>query len=156
MKIWTHLSPERIFLGAALADKNAVLQFIALTLGKSGAVKNSDAVYSAIKKREDMMSTGIGGGIGIPHALTPEVNDIEILLMRLETPIPFEALDKKPVDIVFALVVHENETTLHLRTLAGIAGLCKKQDFLKMVRSSDSVQAVLEEIKQIEEGGKVH
>jgi nitrogen PTS system EIIA component len=156
MKIWTHLSPERIFLDAALADKNAVLRFIASTLGKSGAVKNPDALYSAIKKREDMMSTGIGGGIGVPHALTPEVNDVEILLMRLETPIPFEALDKKPVDIVFALAVHENETTLHLRTLAGIAGLCKKQDFLKLVRSSDSARTVLEEIKQIEEGDKVH
>lgn len=156
MKIWTHLPPERIFLDAALTDKNAVLQFIAMTLGKSGAVTNPDAVYSAIKKREDMMSTGIGGGIGIPHALTPEVANIEILLIRLETPIPFESLDKKPVDIVFALVVHENETTLHLRTLAGIAGLCKKHDFLEAVRKSDSIQKVWEEIKQIEEGSKVH
>lgn len=155
MKIWTHLPPERIFLDAALSDKNAVLKFIALTLGKSGAVKNPEAVYTAIKKREDMMSTGIGGGIGIPHALTPEVSDIELLLIRLQTPIPFDALDNKPVEIVFALVVHENETSLHLRTLAAIAGLCKKQDFLKKVKKSTSTQALWEEIKRIEESVNV-
>ena len=150
MKIWSILSPERIFLNIPLSDKEAVLRYISGAFARIGAIKDSDKLYTALKNREEMMSTGIGGGIGIPHVLTPDVDDVTILFIRPEKPVPFQALDNKPVDIIIPLIVPQNETTLHLRTLAGISGLCKKPGFLKYARKAKGPEIIWEEIKKIE------
>ncbi|GBC61598.1 PTS IIA-like nitrogen-regulatory protein PtsN [Desulfonema ishimotonii] len=152
MKIRTLLPPEHIFLKAGLEDKQAVLRFIADSFGGLGVVRNTDNVHKALKTREEMMSTGIGNGIGIPHALTPEAEDIAVLLISLAHPIPFDSLDGAPVDIVIALIVPQNETTLHLRTLAGISGLCKRPGFLEMVRQSRDSRLLWENIRNTEDG----
>ena len=97
------------------------------------------------------MSTGIGNGIGIPHATTAEAKEAALLLIVLAEPINFEALDNRPVDTILALVLPENQTTLHLRMLAAISRLCQKPGFLKFVRGATDSKTLLEEIKRLEE-----
>ncbi len=150
MNVTTYLLPDRIHLGVTLPDKDAVLRFIAEAFLKNKASGDSEKLYQALKKREELMSTGIGGGIGIPHALTPEVEDVSIILIHLKTGIAFQALDNRPVDIIIGLVVPENETTLHLRALAGISGLCKKPGMLKKIRTARDPNALWQEMTQTE------
>ncbi len=151
MKIWKYLSADHIFLDAPCKDKESALKFAADSFYKTGAVKHAQKTFEALLAREKLMSTGIGGGIGIPHALTHEAFDLAILLIKPEKPIDFNALDEKPVDIIIALVVPENETTLHLRALAGISALCKRPGFLNLVRRAGDPELLSREIKEAEE-----
>lgn len=153
MKICSLLTPDAILLDVALADKDAVLRFIAQTFVHLGRITDADRVYAALKQREELMSTGIGGGLGIPHAFSSEIGEVGLLLIRLARPIPFQALDRKPVDVVIPLIVPGNETSLHLHALGGISGLCRKPGFLKKVRTFKDAGLLLEEIRKAEETG---
>ncbi len=150
MKISAVLPPSHIHLDVSLPAKDDVLQFIARALDRLGLTTDSVAVYGALAKREMMMSTGIGGGLGIPHALTPSVETLCLLMIRPENPIPFDALDGRPVEVIFGLVVPENETTLHLRALAAISGLCKKPRFLEGVSGARDAEQLWSRIKEME------
>ena len=154
MKVSNYLLPDRIHLNVELPDKVSVLRFISQAFQKNKVARDAEKVYQALMKREEMMSTGIGGGIGIPHALTPEVEDVAIILIQLRPGIPFQAFDNRPVDIIIGLAVPENETTMHLRALAGICGLCKKPGMLKEIRSAQDPGALWQKIKQAEDGAE--
>lgn len=144
--------PDQIHLDVTLPDKASALRFISESLVRDQTLRDAEKIYQALMKREELMSTGIGGGIGIPHALTPEVEDVSIVLIRLKPGIPFHALDNGPVDIIIGLVVPENETSMHLQALAGISGLCKKPEMLKNIRNARDPSTLWTQMKQAEEG----
>ncbi|MFP4033659.1 MAG: PTS sugar transporter subunit IIA [Desulfococcaceae bacterium] len=150
MKISAILPPAQILLDVPVDAKDDVLRYIARRLEQLDLASDSAEVYDALAKREMMMSTGIGGGLGIPHALTPAVEQLCLLLVRPRNPIPFDALDGQPVSVVFGLLVPENETTLHLRALAAISGLCKKPGFLKGVFGAEDADRLWSRIKEVE------
>jgi PTS system nitrogen regulatory IIA component len=156
MKICTYLQTEHIYLHTTLPDKEAVLRFVADTCVSNGIVKDADSLYEGMQKREQTMSTGIGGGIGFPHTTSLEAQDAFIILIHLEEPIDFEALDTLPVDIIMALVVPENQTSLHLRILAGASRLCRKPEFLDAVRKAENPEKLCETITSIEEEMPFH
>ena len=156
MKIWKYLRAEHIFLNILLPDKERVLRFVSDTCVRGGLVKNVATLYEGLKKREETMSTGIGGGIGFPHTTSREVKDANVLLIRLTEPIDFEALDALPVDIILALVIPENKTALHLQILAGVSRLCRNSEFLESVRQARYPKALRKEIRDLEERMTFH
>jgi mannitol/fructose-specific phosphotransferase system IIA component (Ntr-type) len=156
MKIYKRLSAEHIFLNVPLKDKDEVIQFVADTFARDGLVTHARLLYDSLIERENTMSTGIGNGIGIPHAVSREAHDPSVLLIRLADAIDFEALDKLPVDIILALVVPENRTHLHLQILAGISRLCKRAEFLDFVRQTHDANDLWQGIKRIEEEMAFH
>ncbi len=151
MKIYKRLKAENIFLNVALKDKDEVIRFVAETFARDGVVNHARLLYESLKGREKTLSTGIGNGIAIPHAVSWETDRPALLLIRLANPIDFEALDGLQVDIILALVVPENQTPLHLQLLAGISRLCKRSEFLNRVRQSNNPNELWEGIKRIEE-----
>ena len=156
MKLCTYLRTEHIFLRTTLPDKEAVLRFVADICVRNGIVKDADTLYEGMQKREQTMSTGIGGGIGFPHTTSLEAKEAFIILIHLEEPIDFEALDALPVDIIMALVIPENQTSLHLRILAGASRLCRKPEFLDAVRKAKNPEKLCEIITSIEEEMPFH
>lgn len=156
MKIWKHLRTEHIFLNAPLSNKETLLRFVADTCARNGVVKDASALYKGMQNREQTMSTGVGGGIGFPHTTSQEAKEAAILLIHLAEAIDFEALDDLPVDIIFALVIPENERGLHLRILAGVSRLCRNPDFLKAVRKAENSEGLWTEIKNLEEKMAFH
>jgi mannitol/fructose-specific phosphotransferase system IIA component (Ntr-type) len=151
MKIYNRLSAEHIFLNIPLKDKDEVIRFVADTFARDGLVTHARLLYDSLIERENTMSTGIGNGIGIPHAVSKEARDPALLLIRLTDAIEFDALDKLPVDIILALVVPENRIHLHIQILAGISRLCKRAEFLDFVRQTHDAKDLWKEIKRIEE-----
>ena len=151
MKIYKRLSAEHIFLNVSLKDKDEVIGFVADTFARDGVVTHARLLYDSLMEREETMSTGIGNGIGIPHAVSGEARDPVLLLIRLANSIDFEALDRLPVDIILALVVPENQTHLHIQILAGISRLCKRAEFLDFVRQTHNANDLWQGIKRIEE-----
>ncbi len=156
MKILNLLHSKRIFFDVPLPDKEAVLWFVAEAFATRGIVKDADLLYEGIKEREETMSTGIGGGIGIPHAISEEAEAPAILLLRLAQPLEFEALDGVPVEVVVSLVVPENQTELHLQILAALARLCQAPGFLQAVREAGDPASLFEKIKRLEENSAFH
>ena len=88
--------------------------------------------FSALQERESLGTTGVGDGVALPHARLDGLTDVHGVFVRLETPLDFDAMDRKPVDLVFALFAPEGAGVTHLKALALVSrtlrnpGLCGK------------------------------
>ena len=101
---------------------SAIVELIDLlvTLGKINK-DDRDTVLSALRAREETMSTGIGFGIAIPHASSDRVHEVVAAFGRSTTGIEFDSLDNAPVKFIVLFVVPKDQFQTHLRTLAAIA-----------------------------------
>jgi mannitol/fructose-specific phosphotransferase system IIA component (Ntr-type) len=88
-----------------------------------------DSIAESIRQRELSMSTGIGFGIGIPHASTTLVSEVVAVVGRSRKGFQFDALDSKPVHLVFLFLVPAGEFQKHVHVLANVAKLLDRQDF---------------------------
>jgi mannitol/fructose-specific phosphotransferase system IIA component (Ntr-type) len=151
LKIVDYLQTGNIFLDTALESKTDVLKYVADVCVQNGMVKNFSALYEGLIQREQTMSTGVGGGIGFPHATSPEAGDAAVVLIRLAKPIDFDSLDHLPVDIILALIIPESNPAIHVRLLARVSRLCRQPEFLAAIRQADDAKRLFEQIKLIEE-----
>lgn len=109
---------------------------------------DKDAVTAAVKKRETSMSTGIGFGIGIPHASTDLIHEVVGALGRSKKGVSFDALDNQPVKLVMLFLVPQGQFQKHLHTLANIAKLLHKADFRQALEQAPDAEAMLNIIKE--------
>jgi nitrogen PTS system EIIA component len=120
MKISDFLSSIAVVTDAVATDKPALLEEMA---HKAGAVLNipPDYILSELLKREELGSTGMGGGVAIPHARFQQITKPYGMLVRLKKPIDFDAVDGKPVDTVFLLLLPDVAAGEPLGALASTA-----------------------------------
>jgi nitrogen PTS system EIIA component len=120
MNIKTFLSPSDVLLDLRARDKVAVLEELS---SRAATVLNlsAEVIAHEIERREELGSTGIGGGVSMPHARFREVNKPFGLLARLKQPVNFEAIDGQPVDLVFLLLLPASSQLDQLNTLAAVA-----------------------------------
>ena len=116
----------------------------------SGALgkENREEIIEVIKKREKSMSTGIGFGIGIPHAATESIEEVVGALGRSKAGIDFEALDNQPVNLVVLFLVPQGQFQKHLNTLANIAKLLHNRDFRESIENASDADAIQQIISQ--------
>lgn len=133
MQITDVLSPSDILLDVRAPDKAALLRLVALRAAAAVGL-DGEALFESLRRREALGSTGMGGGIAIPHARLPELRAPHGLLARLRTPIPFEAVDDLPVDIVVLLLLPDNRQAEPLNALACVARRLRDPDIAKAVR----------------------
>lgn len=95
---------------------------------------SSTEIFNALMAREQLGSTGLGNGIAIPHCRVAGCDRILGALITLKSAIDFDAVDGKPVDILFALIVPEQRNDEHLQTLSGLATLFADDDFCYTLR----------------------
>lgn len=96
----------------------------------------AEAVFDALMARERIGSTGIGGGVAIPHVKIDGLNRIFGVLARLDSPVDYDAIDGAPVDLIFMMLVPaESKTTQHLKVLAQISRFLKDGDTCETLRS---------------------
>jgi PTS system nitrogen regulatory IIA component len=110
MKIPDFLAPDHVVIGVAATDKQKLLSELAR---KAGALVDvlPERLLAELIKRETLGSTGMGGGIAIPHARFHQVTKPFGMLVRLRKPLDFDAVDGAPVDIVFLLLLPEAAAT---------------------------------------------
>jgi PTS system nitrogen regulatory IIA component len=119
MKIPDFLSPTDVIIDVAASNKQKLLLQLAR---KAGSILDMppDRVFSELQKCEDLGSTGMGDGVAIPHARFQQVKKPFGMLIRLKKPMDFDAVDGKPVDIVFLLLLPEAADGEQLGALACI------------------------------------
>jgi PTS system nitrogen regulatory IIA component len=117
MKISDLLSPEDVMIDVRASNKRKLLQELAAKAASSLGL-GVDQVAPDLLKREDLGSTGVGGGVAIPHARLPDLKRPYGVFAKLKQPIEFDAIDGQPVDIVFVLLLPAAAETEQLGALA--------------------------------------
>src|SRR5438270_14029799 len=115
----------------------------------TGKIKpeHHDAIAAVVKKRESSMSTGIGFGIGIPHASTDLIYEVVGSLGRSKKGVNFDALDNQPVNLVMLFLVPQGQFQKHLHTLANIAKLLHKAELRQALEQAPHAEAMLQIIR---------
>jgi PTS system nitrogen regulatory IIA component len=130
-------------------SKKRLLQDLA-DLAESVYRLPSATVYKALMDREALGPTGVGRGVAIPHARFPGVDHVTGLFTRLEKPVDFEAIDRQPVDLVFALFAPESAGAEHLKALARVSRTLRSDAVCAKLRSTfdpSALYAILTESK---------
>lgn len=130
------LTPERTLIDVQVTSKKKLLEFLAGFIAEQLGEASPDDIFDRLLGRERLGSTGIGEGIAIPHCRLRECEEAIGILMRLEEPVDFDAIDRKPVDLVFALLVPEEATEQHLQILAMLARNFSEADYREALRNA--------------------
>ena len=143
------LSKEQIITELRATNRWEAIDELIKNLVDTGKIKpeHMDAIAAVVKKRESSMSTGIGFGIGIPHASTDLIYEVVGALGRSKTGVNFDALDNQPVNLVMLFLVPQGQFQKHLHTLANIAKLLHKADFRQALEHAPDGDAMLQIIR---------
>lgn len=130
------------------ASKRQALSVIAEIAARTFGLKAAE-VFDALMEREAAGSTGVGHGVAVPHARLAGLERMRGVFVRLEQPIEFDALDDKPVDLLFALFSPPQSGSDHLRALAKVSRALRQSDLreqLRQARNGDAIRALLTEV----------
>lgn len=150
MSLTQLLRPNAIRLDLPVSSKDDLIRQMVRLLDAEGLVTDVEAVTNALLERERVMSTGIGGGVAIPHAQSPGVRELAVGFARVKDELPFDSLDGKPVRLVF-MIVGPEERGGFIRILARISRLLYAGDLQKGLLSAAEPAEVMETIRQEEE-----
>ena len=150
MNLGDILTPRQIIPELQATNRWEAIDELITRLVEAGRIRPDDCarVTETVKKREKSMSTGIGFGIGIPHASTDLVTDVTAAFGRSTGGVNFDALDNRPVHLVTIFLVPQGQFQKHLHTLAGIAKVLRREDFLKALATApdaDRMHAIIRE-----------
>src|SRR5205814_3979954 len=109
--------------------------------------QDHEAIASVVKRRESSMSTGIGFGIGIPHASTDLIYDVVGAFGRSKRGVNFDSLDNQPVNLVMLFLVPQGQFQKHLHTLAKIAKLLHKKEFRQALEDAPDAETMYRIVK---------
>ncbi len=140
------LSPGSICVGLAGATKDEILESMLDTLEGHPAVVDLEQVREDVASREKIMSTGVGQGLGLPHAKTAGVTETMAVFAVTAEPIEFRAIDDEPVRLLFMLLGPETSRSQHIKVLSRISRLMNRhqiRDALLAARSPEEVVEIL-------------
>jgi PTS system nitrogen regulatory IIA component len=135
MDIKEFLSPSDTLVDVRASDKTHLLQELTRRAAASLELA-AERIVAEILKREELGSTGTGGGVAIPHARIQELNEPFGVFARLNRPIDFEAIDGRPVNLVFLLLLPANPVGEQLKALASVARKLRDPACLRDLRSA--------------------
>ena len=133
MDIKEFLAPSDVFVGIRASNKTLLLEDLCRRAASALKV-DADKITTDILKREELGSTGVGGGVAIPHARIADVKKPFGLLARLKSAIEFDSIDHQPVDLVFLLLLPTASAGEHLNALALVARKLRDTDIMHSAR----------------------
>ena len=152
MQLATILTPERCLCRAPGTSKKRVLETISQFIGEQVDQLDADELFGNLLARERLGSTGLGGGIAIPHCrLTGCTSPISAVL-RLDAPVDFDAIDGAPVDLLFVLLVPEAATDEHLELLRQIASMLDRGDVRERLRQASDSTSLYQVVVDVQSG----
>lgn len=150
MQLSDFLQEDAIFLDLPCGDKETLFQDALDRLHTKGYVTEPAVVLEDLQVREEIMSTGIGKGVAIPHAQSEGVPGTHLSLWRPSQPLEFDAMDAQPVDLIFMILGPRGIGNEHVKILAKISRLLHGSDFRDRLRAAASAAEVLDAIRDFE------
>ena len=117
----SYLRPDHIEWDLDAADKPGVLRALAAFAASHVPEAREEVIHDLVLKREEDTSTGVGGGLALPHAMVPGLDRTLLFFVRLRRPVEYDALDGDPVDLLVFLLSGPEALRLHVRLLARIS-----------------------------------
>ncbi len=150
MNLGDILSDRQIVPELRAANRWSAIDELISCLVESGKIlpEHRESITAVVKKRETSMSTGIGFGIGIPHASTDLISEVVAAFGRSRAGVNFDSLDNQPVHLVTLFLVPAGQFQRHLHTLAGIAKVLRRDDFLKSMEASVDAVSMMQIIRE--------
>lgn len=151
MNIFSLLEPQTVLSNLEVKDKTEILHRLVATLEGNVSAEVSEKILEAVIERESIMSTGVGKGLAIPHGKTAAVEQTYAAFAVLKDPIDYEAIDHKPVNMVFLLVGPQASNSLHIKMLSRISRLMNNSDFRGRLSKCTSSEEIIEQFKNEEQ-----
>lgn len=141
MEITDLLAPRGVIAQLRVGNKKQALQDLARRAAALTGVAER-RIYDVLAERERLASTGLGRGLAVPHGKLSELPRMAGLFARLDRPIPFEAFDNRPVDLIFVLLAPADSGAEHLRALARVSRLLRDDARCQKLRGTDNPEAL--------------
>ena len=148
MKIMDFLNKKAVTANIKATDKEGVIRELVDLLSKAEEIKNKEELIKALTTRESLGSTGIGQGIGIPHAKSQNVKSLVAAFGLSQKGVNFDSLDGEPVYIFFLLIAPEESAGPHLKALARISRMLKDKYFRELLKKSKDEKEILRIIQE--------
>ncbi|QHQ36846.1 PTS sugar transporter subunit IIA [Algicella marina] len=141
MELTDILGSDAVFACVKVQSKKRLFQEIASAA--SARLRLPEAqLQAALLERENLGPTGVGFGVAIPHARIEQLDHVVGLFFSLESPVEFESVDRKPVDLVFALFAPQSAGAEHLKALAKVSRVLRSESVCAKLRSTKDVAAL--------------
>jgi PTS system nitrogen regulatory IIA component len=136
------LSADTVLGSLSATNRKQALQI----LSEAAAARldlDSRIIFDAVMERERLGSTGVGDGVAIPHARLEGLDHVFGLFAKLKSPIDFDAIDGRPVDLVFLLLAPETSGAEHLKALARISRVFRREDIRSHLRATETREGMV-------------
>lgn len=143
MKLLDYLHKETIITDLKATDKKGVIDELSLPVSELSGIHHRE-IARVLIERERLGSTGIGGGIGIPHGKITELDQLIVGFGLSRKGVKFDSMDGKPVHIFFLLLSPDDATGLHLMLLARISRLLKVRKFKEDLKNAQDAQSAID------------
>ena len=151
MKITDLLSIDSIEIGSSYKDKDELLKNAVKLMCRSGIINNEKEYLNSVLEREKESTTGVGNGIAIPHGRCKTVDKAGLAAIVLNKPVEYEALDNKPVELLFLIAAPEDKGNVHLEILSKLAMMLMDQEFTFKLKNSRTAEEFIRVIDEAEE-----
>ncbi len=128
-------------------DKLSAIEELARAFEKTDLCTDIDSLVNALKEREEIMSTGIGAGIAIPHAKIASVREMAFAVGISEKGIDFDSMDGHPVNLIILVIAGEKQHKDYLMLLSNIMAILKKEPVKEKIIKSSTSEEILEILK---------
>lgn len=150
MKISDYLKKKLVYLNAKATEKKEIIIEIGNFMKDAPEIINYNQFLSDVFEREKISSTGIGNGVAIPHARTDAVSNFVICIAKTIKELDFEAIDNKPVKLIFMLGTPKSKVNQYLQILAHLTRLLKEKTFRNALFQAKDEDTIIEIFKTAE------
>jgi fructose PTS system EIIBC or EIIC component len=150
MKITDYLTSEFVSASVKARNKNDIIEEMLTLISTSKKILDFEKVRRAVFDREQVMSTGVGNGFAIPHGKSDAVTDIVAGFGVTERPIDYDALDDKPVRLMFILIGKENMVGSHIKLLSRVSRLMNSETFRNTLLTLKTPDEIIEAFRKEE------
>lgn len=151
MQISALLSDQTVLPNLKVKNKESLLNKLIEVLKHEVDEQQLEKIRNAVLEREEIMSTGVGKGLAIPHGKAKGLDANYASFAILEQPVEYESVDDEPVRLIFLLVGPESENSTHIKLLSRISRLMNNLDFREKLFTCTSPEEILNTFREEEE-----
>ncbi len=144
MRLSSYLKPELVEISMEANDKWELIGKMTEILDRSGKIGDRATLLDKMVTRENTMTTGIGHGIAIPHAMSSGVETIVLAVATLKVPVEYESYDMKPVSVVFAIATPKDRDKKYMMLLSHIAKMFQDRELPARLCAAKSSEQLME------------
>jgi len=141
MEINDLISSDTVIANLHATSKKQVLQELSRRATELTG-EHERAIFDVLMERERLGTTGVGSGIAIPHGKLQSLDRLYGMFARLEQPVDFQAIDERPVDLIFLLLAPESAGADHLKALARVSRVLRDQKICEKLRGTETPDAL--------------